>query len=813
MAKKKETTLQIPPKFSEEELVYRMNNTDITLDNIKALGTIYLESVYHLSKYQIQRKLAIEEHDERKLLKIKKAEANAISMVIETQRRVKLARVGIRKLYDGSPEEREKINIKCKEDVVWWINCFIWGFDPRMSNLGVSTLIPHILFPAQERLMLWIEQNYNDRQPMLIEKSRAWGVTECVSMFNVHHWLYYSGFIGGFGSRKEELVDSLGDPNTIFGKIRRIIYKLPMDMRPSGYVSPGNAYDNRLRLTNPDNNSIIVGEGGDNMGRGSRSSLYSIDEKCAVEHQEMVDTAVSYNTNCQIDISTPSPEGQDAFYRKRMSGKVQVFTAGWWLNPMSNLRHVESEKSGHRYETESDWYKYEVLIKDKFLVASQVDINYMASITDSIIPAEWVTAAIGFELEPQGTRAVGYDLAAGGSNKTIAIHRHGPIVYIPKVYNAPSIITNFWQAVDDAEKFRAWVFSYDLAGIGKSAHDMAEAAERRFKFRVNGVLGNASAGEEVISSEGRKYKEKFRNFRARLWWRARERFRKTFEHVNNIQHYTPSEMISIPDDPNLVSQLSAVRMVYSSGGKFGAESKDKMRARGVESPDYADALIYSLADDGPETSSGAFNYKEESDHIVKMDVNWEQEIGDTLVSLYMIEPGNYVAIGAVWNPGRQRLKVYSEWDFNNCAPDKMKLMVYDDSGAGANDVKEWIANKEMFDFGKDGESLSSPYFLFHKNRMPLKRNYSSHEVGSLMVLSRMFEDNRISINEGCSSLVFQMSNWNMRSKAADGGYYYAECLAQIITRLKTNNVLPRSVYEKEYGNTYVVIDGIRRKVV
>ena len=800
-------------KYGEEALRQRVNDTPVTLENIKVLGTNYLESMYHLSKYQIWRKQATEERDERKIIQIKKAELETIGLVIDAQKRAKIARIGIRKLYDANPEEREKINQMCKDDFIWWFNCFVWGYDPRNLNIGVSTLIPHIMFPVQERLAKWIEKNFNDRAPMLIEKSRAQGVTEIVSSFNLHRFLFFPGFVGAFGSRTEDLVDHLGNPNAIFGKIRRILYKLPQDMRPPEMAAQKNPFDNRLQIVNPSNGSILIGEGGDNMGAGARSSLYTIDEKALVEHQDLVDAAVSYNTNCQIDISTPSPTGQDSFYRKRMSGKVHVFTAGWWLNPMCNPRHADSEKSGHRYEQESDWYKYENLTKNKFIVASQVDINYSAAVTDAIIPAEWVSAAIGFNLEPIGVKAVGFDIAAGGSNKTIAVHRQGPVVLPPKVYSSESTITNFWQAIDDAEEFQAWVFSYDMAGIGKSAHDMANASDRRFKFRVYGVLGGASAGDDIISSEGRTLKQKYRNLRAKLWWDVRDRFRKTFEHLNNIQHYRPEEMISIPDDPNLVSQLSAVRMMPVEGGRLQAESKQKMRARGVESPDYADALIYAFADDSPEDAGGAFNYKEESTHIKKMTMNWENEMGSTLISLYMVNPGEYVAIGGAWNPGRFLLKVYGEWAFSGQVPEKIMATIVGESGSGGHSIAEWIGSENMFDFGKDGQAATSPYFLFKKAGMPLKRNYSHHESGALILVSKMFEYNNISVSDECDNLVFQLSNWNMRSPAKDNKYFYAECLSQIITRLKATNSLPKTMMNKEYGETYLVVEGIRRKVL
>jgi hypothetical protein len=52
--------------------------------------------------------------------------------------------------------------------------------------------------------------------------------------------------------------------------------------------------------------------------------------------------------------------------------------------------------------------------------------------------------------------------------------------------------------------------------------------------------------------------------------------------------------IIIPNDEKLVAQLTSRRKLYDSKGREKLESKADLRARGVESPDRADALIGSI---------------------------------------------------------------------------------------------------------------------------------------------------------------------------------------------------------------------------
>jgi hypothetical protein len=52
--------------------------------------------------------------------------------------------------------------------------------------------------------------------------------------------------------------------------------------------------------------------------------------------------------------------------------------------------------------------------------------------------------------------------------------------------------------------------------------------------------------------------------------------------------------IILPDDDDLTAQLTCRRSITNSKGKLGVESKDSMRARGLASPDRADALALCL---------------------------------------------------------------------------------------------------------------------------------------------------------------------------------------------------------------------------
>ena len=77
----------------------------------------------------------------------------------------------------------------------------------------------------------------------------------------------------------------------------------------------------------------------------------------------------------------------------------------------------------------------------------------------------------------------------------------------------------------------------------------------------------------------------FANLRAEGYWRLRELFSQS--------------QIAIPNDPELAGQLSSLRYSYNSRGQLIIESKDDARARGIPSPDKADAMMLAFLGHNP----------------------------------------------------------------------------------------------------------------------------------------------------------------------------------------------------------------------
>jgi len=108
-------------------------------------------------------------------------------------------------------------------------------------------------------------------------------------------------------------------------------------------------------------------------------------------------------------------------------------------------------------------------------------------------------------------------------------------------------------------------------------------------------------------------KERFLNKRAEAYWNLREDFE-----VGSV------DLAPDGEDDDLAAQLGSIKWTVTSKGKIKIESKDDMRARGLPSPDRADAVVMAryrgLAWTPPPPSSAGREAKSETADLMKR--NW-----------------------------------------------------------------------------------------------------------------------------------------------------------------------------------------------
>lgn len=479
----------------------------------------------------------------------------------------------------------------CRRDPVTFIGDWCWTSDPRNTSRGLPTTIPFRLRPRQAAFIAWLDDREARQENGLVEKSRDEGMTWVMCAYLLHHWLFVPGFAGAIGSRKQDLVDKLGDPDAIFWKLRFLLEHLPRWFLPPGFER--RAHDNFLRLQNPATGATIKGEAGDNMGRGGRSSLYFIDEWAFVDRPEAVNAAVSQNSNVVIKGSTPNGVG-NLMYTERFSGRFPVFTFHWRDNPDKN-HQARNEKGELVYP----WYERQKHNLDPVTLAQEVDIDYTASVSGVVIPAKWVQAAIAYPLAEGAVRASGLDPSGDGKDSTVYAHRRGGTVSRIEVIKSGEL----QQASDVEDLARAdapATLYYDRLGIGSGITATLKHREDDLPFAVVGVSNSdAPSRRRFEDKPDVPADERFANYAAELWWSLRLRFRATYERAQGIAEHPDDDCISIPNEPALIAQLSQPTYAKNSRDKIHVDK----RGAGTSSPDHAEAILYAFATAKPRTTS------------------------------------------------------------------------------------------------------------------------------------------------------------------------------------------------------------------
>lgn len=489
--------------------------------------------------------------------------------------------------------EAEKARCAAGPDgILYWFDNYVWTYDPRLVGRPGGAYVQFNLWPKQREFILWLQDRYERGEEGLGEKSRDVGVTYLCGGFALHHWLFVSGFKATFGSRKVDYVDKKDNPDSIFAKLRIMLRRLPAEMLPDGFNWA--QHDNYMRLVNPATGAVISGEGGEDMGRGGRSSIYVVDEAAFVPNAETVEKALSGNTDCVIWVSSVNGMG-NLFARKRHSilKPHQIFRLHWRDDPRKTEEWAAAKKAS--FSDPTTW-------------ASEYDIDYSASVEGICIPALWVESAKRLrQLEPRLQRSnsgvVGLDVGAGKA-KSVAIPRLGPIVEVPRSRGDPDTTETAHWGIETAKDFGCGQLNFDAPGVGAGVSSTL-MKNPVAGLRVGAINTGLPASDRRRWPDGRTSEEMFGNMKAELWWLCRTALQRTHEHVMWIEgkeggrEHSLTDLLALPSgDPEsdaLCLQLSLVKWERDEKGKIVIEKKKALKLRGISSPDHADALMLTFA--------------------------------------------------------------------------------------------------------------------------------------------------------------------------------------------------------------------------
>lgn len=181
--------------------------------------------------------------------------------------------------------------------------------------------------------------------------------------------------------------------------------------------------------------------------------------------------------------------------------------------------------------------------------------------TDTLIPLSWVERAVNREMKDNEPWMYAIDVARHGNDSTVHTIMKGRTVKAQQTYNGKDLMSTVGRAQENCHKYGKMPIAPDDTGLGGGVTDRLKELE----YEVVPI----NFGERALESH------RFYNKKAELFWKLR----CDFENDN----------ISIPDDPELIQQLSSILYDFTSTG-IKIESKDDMKKRGMKSPDKADSL-------------------------------------------------------------------------------------------------------------------------------------------------------------------------------------------------------------------------------
>ena len=484
-----------------------------------------------------------------------------------------------------------------------FINDWCITYDPRNVAYDLPTKLPFILFEKQDEFIDFLSSCDEDQEHGLIEKSRDMGVTWLCCSFSIYKWLFVPGFSIGWGSRKELLVDKLGDPDSIFEKMRMVLDHLPRFFWPRGFNLKKHA--TYMRLINPENGATITGESGDNIGRGGRKSIYFKDESAHYERPEKIEAALADNTNVQIDISSVHGTA-NIFARRREAGEVwernkkipsgitRVFIFDWRDHPNKSQQWYDKR----RVKAESEGLLH--------VFAQEVDRDYSAAVEGVVIPAKWVKAAVDSHIKlgfnGDGMNISSLDVADEGGDKNAFITRKGSIFQYAESWGEGDTGQTTRKSVMLMNQYESKQLQYDSIGVGAGVK--AEANRLKDDDILKGItFVSWNAAKSPLHKERRviigdrtmpKNKDFYKNLKAQAWWQARLRFERTYNAVVHGIEYESEELVSIPFELNerhdLEKELSQATYKIDPKGKMVIEKKPQ----GTKSPNLADAAVICL---------------------------------------------------------------------------------------------------------------------------------------------------------------------------------------------------------------------------
>jgi hypothetical protein len=328
----------------------------------------------------------------------------------------------------------------CSQDLLFYINTFVWQYNPRKVDSG--EVGPFITWPFQDEAFFTILDCIEKAQDLCVEKSREMGATWMFLivmdwLFLFHPWKKFLCI-----SRNADAVDC-EDPDSLFWKIDFMHDRLPDFLLPGG--NRQMIQRNKFYYGNLPNGSSITGQASTGRaGVGGRATCMFVDEFTQIREDREVLHRTSDTTGCRLFNFTHL--GTDtAAYEIVSAGSMRKLRLHWSQHPDkvhglykydTKARRVEVLDKAYEYDSKfnfvmdgklrSPWYDEQCRRKaSPRAVAMDLDIDPRGSVSQFVDPMVIDELIGSFSCDPYWEGELCYDPDTGRPYQDPLLARKG----------------------------------------------------------------------------------------------------------------------------------------------------------------------------------------------------------------------------------------------------------------------------------------------------------------------------------------------------------------------------------------------------
>jgi phage terminase large subunit len=216
------------------------------------------------------------------------------------------------------------------------------------------------------------------------------------------------------------------------------------------------------------------------------------------------------------------------------------------------------------------------------VVRVRADGEFPKQDDDVLISLELTEAALARDRAPGlGPRRLGVDVARFGDDRTVLLLRQGALVEQIAIYAKQDTMVTVGHVVQAVQRWQVAEVYVDVIGVGAGVYDRLAELHREKKLAATVIAVNvAEAARDRPTDQDAQGKI----LRDHLWLQTAAWLREE----------APVFAADGEACEDLAGELSSVKYAPDSSGRLVIESKDAMKARGLRSPDLAEALVVTF---------------------------------------------------------------------------------------------------------------------------------------------------------------------------------------------------------------------------